>query len=92
MTGKREETLETGATTLTVTTTGDTQVGLTGSFGTVTITDPNGATIRTAETAASAFHNTAVETVFTLTVGAGPVVVAVYPIGETAISKFHLGA
>lgn len=89
---KRTATLETGATTLTVITDGDSQIGLTGTFGTVTMTDPEGATIRTADTASASFGTAATEFTFTLTVGAGPVLVAVYPTRVANISKFDLTA
>ena len=89
---KRSETLATGATTLTVNTDGDSQVGLTGTFGTVTLTDPEGATIRTASTAAASFASAATEMVFTLTVGTGPVLVTVRPTRVANISKFELTA
>jgi len=92
MSKDREATLETGATTLTVTIDGDSQVGLTGTFGTVTLTDPEGAEIRTADTAAASFASEATAMVFTLTVGAGPVLVTIRPTRIANISKFELTA
>lgn len=89
---ERSETLETGATTLTVSTDGDSQVGLTGTFGTVTLTDPEGAEIRAADTVATSFASEATEMVFTLTVGTGPVLVTVRPTRVANISKFELTA
>lgn len=85
-------TLETGATTLTVSIDGDSQIGLSGTFGTVTMTDPDGTAIRTADVAAASFGTIATEMVFTLTVGAGPVVVKIYPTRVANISKFDLTA
>jgi len=86
---EREATLATGATTLTVSIDGNSQIGLTGTFGTVTLTDPEGAEIRTADTAAASFASEATEMVFTLTVGAGPVLVTVRPTRVANISKFE---
>jgi len=91
MSRKRSATLATGATTLTVLIDGDSQVGLSGTFGSVALTDAEGAPLRTADTAAVSFGAVANEMVFTLT-GAGPVVVTVNPTRVAAISKFHVGA
>ena len=82
--------LVTGTPTLTVVIDGDSQVGLSGTFGSVALTDFNGASIRAAaDTAAISFGCIANEMVFTLT-GTGPVVVTVTPTRVANISKFDL--
>lgn len=86
-------TLTNSATTLAVTMDGNSQIGLSGTFGTVTMTDPDGTPIRvTPDMAAVSFGTAATEFTLTLIVGNGPVVVSIYPKGVANISKFHLTA
>jgi hypothetical protein len=88
----QSKTLTNTNTTLTVSIDGDSQIGLSGTFGTVTMTDPDGNTVRTADTAAASFGTVATEFTFTLTVGNGPVLVKIHPTRVANISKFELTA
>jgi len=84
-------TLQTGATTLAVSIDGDSQVEVTGSTGTISLTGPSGLVEERAITANEAFSSTMTEMLFTLT-GAGPWIVTVFPTRIANISKFDLTA
>ena len=75
--------------TLAVTIDGDSQVELSGTFGTVSLTGPSGLVEEKSITAAEAFGSAMTEMLFTLT-GTGPVVVTVFPTRIANISKFEL--
>jgi len=67
-------TLETGATKLAVTIDGDSQIEVTGSTGSISLTGPSGLVEEKAITASESFASEMAEMLFTLT-GAGPWVI-----------------
>lgn len=87
----RTETLATGATTLAVTIDGDSQIEVTGTFGSISLTGPSGLVEERAIVANEAFASAMTQMLFTLT-GTGPVVVTVFPTRIANISKFELTA
>ena len=84
---KRSATLATGATTLHVVTDKQSEIMLTGTFGSVVLSDFTGTYVDDTFTAAEGKSSVMTEMLFVLT-GTGPVVVSVTPLQEGTISRF----
>ena len=83
----RTATLATGNTVLDVITDDQTQIEVTGTFGSVVLTGETGLVTERTITADESFASAMTNMKFTLT-GAGPVVITVYPLRVGNISKF----
>ena len=85
------KTLQTNATVLNVEIDGDSQIEVTGTFGSVALTGPSGLTAAEVSpiTTNDMFKSTMTNMKFTLT-GTGPVQVTVYPTRIANISRFEL--
>jgi len=86
---ERTKTLETGATTLNVIIDGDSQIEVTGIFGSVALTGPSGLVTERTITVGESFSSVMTNMQFKLT-GTGPVQVTVFPTRIAKISKFEL--
>jgi len=88
---ERTATLETGSTVLDVVINDESQVEVTGTFGSVALTGASGLVTERTITSDEAFASSMTDMKFTLT-GAGPVEITVYPLRVGAISKFNTTA
>jgi len=88
---ERNATLQTGTTVLAVSIDGDSQVEVTGSTGSISLTGPSGLVEEKAIAASEAFASEMTEMLFTLT-GAGPWEITVFPTRIANISKFTTSA
>ena len=87
----REATLATGSTTLDVVVNDQSEVRLTGTFGSVVLSDTTETVIEDTITAAKGFSSVMTEMRFVLT-GTGPVLVKITPLREGNVSKMEVTA
>ncbi len=88
----RTATLQTGATVLDVEIDGDSQVEVTGTFGSVALTGKTGLVTERTIISNEGFASAMTNMKFTLTAGVGPVQVTVYPTRIANISLHNVTA